>query len=428
MQGFCSRPRVVIQSRIWGVSLILKSPSYTDVKPTMIDLQNKKILLGVSGSIAAYKSPDLVRRLKDRGADVRVVLTASAGKLVSPAVFQAVSGEPVRGDLWDEQAEAAMGHIELAKWADMVLIAPATANVIAQLANGNADSLLSTLCLATESPIVIAPSMNQAMYRNDSTQANINSLGRRNVRFIGPDVGDQACGDVGPGRMTEPAEIIAQLTLSAGALRGLKIMVTAGPTREPIDPVRFVSNRSSGKMGFAVARAAADAGAHVTLIAGPVSLPTPPGVERVNVQSALEMYDAAMGSIAGKDIYVGAAAISDYRPESVPSQKIKKHDERFILEMAKSPDLLAAIAALDSAPFTVGFAAETQDVASYAQGKLKNKNLDMICANDVSKEGLGFNSDHNALTLFWHNEQLDLAMGSKKDLAMSVMTELAKRL
>jgi phosphopantothenoylcysteine decarboxylase/phosphopantothenate--cysteine ligase len=428
MQGFCPRPQVVIQSRIWGVSLILKSPSHTYVKPTMIDLQNKKILLGVSGSIAAYKSPDLVRRLKDRGADVRVVLTASAAKLVSPAVFQAVSGESVRGDLWDEQAEAAMGHIELAKWADMVLIAPATANVIAQLANGNADSLLSTLCLATESPIVIAPSMNQAMYRNDSTQANINSLSRRNVRFIGPDVGDQACGDVGPGRMTEPAEIVAQLTRSdaAGALRGLKIMVTAGPTREPIDPVRFVSNRSSGKMGFAVARAAADAGADVTLIAGPVSLPTPPGVERVNVQTALEMYDAAMDRIAGKDIYVGAAAISDYRPESVPSHKIKKHDERFILEMAKSPDLLAAIAALDSSPFTVGFAAETEKLEEHAMLKLNRKKLDMIVANLVG-DNLGFDRDDNAAIVMWADGRESLPNMSKADLSRRLIAVVAQR-
>jgi phosphopantothenoylcysteine decarboxylase / phosphopantothenate---cysteine ligase len=394
----------------------------------MIDLTNKKVLLGVSGSIAAYKSPDLVRRLKDRGAHVRVVLTASAEKLVSPTVFHAVSGEPVRGDLWDEQAEAAMGHIELAKWADMVVIAPATANVIAQLANGTADSLLSTLCLATEAPIVIVPSMNQAMYRNDTTQANINTLTRRNVRFIGPDVGDQACGDVGPGRMTEPAEIVALLAQSdaAGALRGIKILVPAGPTREPIDPVRFVSNRSSGKMGFAVARAAADAGAEVTLIAGPVALPTPPGVARVNVETALEMYDAAMSRIDDQDIYIGAAAISDYRPEIVPSQKIKKHDERFVLEMAKSPDLLAAVAALNPAPFTVGFAAETEKLEEHAQLKLNRKKIDMIVANLVG-DNLGFDRDDNSAIVMWKDGREPLPNMSKADLSRRLIAIVARR-
>jgi len=394
----------------------------------MTDLQDKKILLGVSGSIAAYKSPDLVRRLKERGADVRVVLTASAEKLVSPTVFQAVSGEPVRGDLWDEQAEAAMGHIELAKWADMVVIAPATANVIAQLANGAADSLLSTLCLATEAPLVIVPSMNQAMYRNDTTQTNINVLQARNVRFIGPDVGDQACGDVGPGRMTEPAEIVAQLTQTdaAGALRGKKVLVTAGPTREPIDPVRFVSNRSSGKMGFAVARAAADAGAQVTLIAGPVSLPTPPGVARINVETASEMFDAAMTAVADKDIYIGAAAISDYRPESVPSQKIKKHSDKFILEMAKSPDLLASISLSDNRPFCVGFAAETEKLEEHAMSKLDRKQLDMIVANLVG-DNLGFDRDDNAATVFWENGKEPMPNMSKSDLARRLIAVIAHR-
>jgi phosphopantothenoylcysteine decarboxylase / phosphopantothenate---cysteine ligase len=394
----------------------------------MIDLQDKKILLGVSGSIAAYKSPDLVRRLKDRGAHVRVVLTASAEKLVSPTVFHAVSGELVRGDLWDEQAEAAMGHIELAKWADLVLIAPATANVIPQLANGSADSLLSTLCLATESPTVIVPSMNQAMYRNETTQLNINLLMARNVRFIGPDIGDQACGDVGPGRMTEPAEIVAKLTQTDadGSLRGVKIMVTAGPTREPIDPVRFVSNRSSGKMGFAVARAAADAGASVILVAGPVSLPTPPGVERVNVETALEMFDAAMSMIPGIDIYIGAAAISDYRPESVPPQKIKKNNEKFILEMAKSPDLLASIASLDHPPFTVGFAAETENLEDHAVSKLERKKLDMIVANLVG-DNLGFDRDDNSAVVLWRGGREPLPNMSKSDLSRKLIIMVSHR-
>jgi len=394
----------------------------------MNSLQDKKILLGVSGSIAAYKSPDLVRRLKERGAEVRVVMTASAEKLVSPTVFQAVSGEPVRGDLWDEEAEAAMGHIELAKWADIILIAPATANVIAQLASGSAESLLTTLCLATEAQLVVAPSMNQAMYRNDTTQSNINILAGRNVRFIGPEVGDQACGDNGPGRMTEPAEIVAQLTQAdtAGALRGLKVMVTAGPTREPIDPVRFVSNRSSGKMGFAVARAAADAGADVTLIAGPVSLPTPPGVARINVETAMEMFDAAMSRVEGQDIYIGAAAISDYRPESVPDHKIKKHSDEFVLEMVKSPDLLKTIGAQDNPPFTVGFAAETQKLEEHATIKLNKKKLSMIVANLVGHD-LGFDRDDNAAVVLWGDGQEPLPNMSKSEMARRLVAIIAHR-
>jgi len=394
----------------------------------MTSLQDKKILLGVSGSIAAYKSPDLVRRLKERGAIVRVVLTASAEKLVSPTVFQAVSGEAVRGDLWDKEAEAAMGHIELAKWADMILIAPATANVIAQLAGGTADSLLTTLCLATDAPLVIVPSMNQQMYRNDTTQANINQLGNRNVRFIGPEIGDQACGDNGPGRMTEPAEIVAQLVQAdtAGALRGLKVMITAGPTRELIDPVRFVSNRSSGKMGFAVARAAADAGADVTLIAGPVSLPTPPGIARFNVETALEMHEAVLSRIDDQDIYIGAAAISDYRPESVPEQKIKKNADRFVLEMVKSPDVLADVAALPEPPFTVGFAAETQKLEEHARSKLERKRLDMIVANLVGLD-LGFDRDDNAATVFWPDGQEPLPNMSKSELSRRLIAVIAHR-
>lgn len=394
----------------------------------MTSLQDKKILLGVSGSIAAYKSPDLVRRLKERGAIVRVVLTASAEKLVSPTVFQAVSGEAVRGDLWDKEAEAAMGHIELAKWADMILIAPATANVIAQLAGGTADSLLTTLCLATDAPLVIVPSMNQQMYRNDTTQANINQLGNRNVRFIGPEIGDQACGDNGPGRMTEPAEIVAQLVQAdtAGALRGLKVMIAAGPTRELIDPVRFVSNRSSGKMGFAVARAAADAGADVTLIAGPVSLPTPPGIARFNVETALEMHEAVLSRIDDQDIYIGAAAISDYRPESVPEQKIKKNADRFVLEMVKSPDVLADVAALPEPPFTVGFAAETQKLEEHARSKLERKRLDMIVANLVGLD-LGFDRDDNAATVFWPDGQEPLPNMSKSELSRRLIAVIAHR-
>jgi phosphopantothenoylcysteine decarboxylase/phosphopantothenate--cysteine ligase len=394
----------------------------------MSDLNGQHVLLGVTGSIAAYKSPDIVRRLKEQGAEVRVVLTASAEKLVSPTVFQAVSGESVRGDIWDEQAEAGMGHIELAKWADLLLIAPATANIIAQLAAGSAESLLTTICLATEAPVAIAPSMNQAMWNDAATQANCDLLRKRNVRFLGPDEGSQACGDTGPGRMSEPADIVSRLSRGgkSGPLDGLHIMVTAGPTREAIDPVRFVSNRSSGKMGFAVARAAADAGAEVTLIAGPVNLPTPPRVIRVDVESTQQMFDEAMQRIAEIDIYVGAAAISDYRPKAAAVQKIKKSADTFSLEMIKSPDLLANIAALDSGPFTVGFAAETEKLEHYATDKLNRKKLDMIIANLVG-ENLCFDADDNEVVVLWHEGRKPLPRLSKPELARQLIELIASR-
>lgn len=394
----------------------------------MDDLQGQKVLLGVTGSIAAYKSPDIVRRLKDQGAEVRVVLTASAEKLVSPTVFQAVSGEPVRGDIWDEQAEAAMGHIELAKWADLILIAPATANVIAQLAAGSADNLLTTICLATEAPVVLAPSMNQAMWNDAATQANCDVLRKRNIKLIGPDEGSQACGDVGPGRMSEPADIVSRLSRGgkSGPLEGLRVMVTAGPTREAIDPVRFVSNRSSGKMGFAVARAAADAGAEVTLVAGPVSLPTPPRVERIDVENTQQMVAAAMAEIGGMDIYIGAAAISDYRPQHVASQKIKKSAATFVLEMVKSPDLLATIAALEDGPFAVGFAAETEKLEQHATDKLNRKKLDMIIANLVG-EKLCFDADDNEVVVLWQGGRQLLPRSSKPELARQLVEVIASR-
>lgn len=394
----------------------------------MSDLKGQRVLLGVTGSIAAYKSPDIVRRLRDQGAEVRVVLTASAEKLVSPAVFQAVSGEPVRGDIWDEQAEAAMGHIELAKWADQVLIAPATANVIAQLAAGSAENLLTTICLATEAPVALAPSMNQAMWNDAATQANSDILRKRGVLFIGPAVGSQACGDVGPGRMSEPVDIVSRLSRGgdSGPLEGLRVMVSAGPTREAIDPVRFVSNRSSGKMGFAVARAAADAGAKVTLIAGPVNLPTPPGVDRIDVESTQEMCDAALERIGGIDIYVGAAAISDYRPAEAARQKIKKSADTFSLEMVKSPDLLATIAALEEGPFTVGFAAETEKLEEHATDKLNRKNLNMIIANLVGKN-LCFDADDNEVVVLWSGGRQPLPRLSKPELARRLVEVITGR-
>jgi phosphopantothenoylcysteine decarboxylase/phosphopantothenate--cysteine ligase len=394
----------------------------------MSDIQGRRVLLGVTGSIAAYKSPDIVRRLKDQGAEVRVVLTASAEKLVSPTVFQAVSGEPVRGDIWDEQAEAAMGHIELAKWADLILIAPATANLIAQLAAGSAENLLTTICLASEAPVTLAPSMNQAMWRDAATQDNCEVLRKRNVMFIGPDDGEQACGDVGPGRMSEPANIVSRLARGgeSGPFEGLRIMVSAGPTREAIDPVRFVSNRSSGKMGFALAKAAADAGAEVTLIAGPVNLPTPPRVERIDVETTQQMCDEALARIGDMDIYVGAAAISDYRPRQVATQKIKKSADTFTLEMIKSPDLLASVAALEKGPFTVGFAAETEKLEQHATDKLNRKKLNMIVANLVG-ENLCFDADDNEVIVLWQDGRHPMPKLSKQELARQLVDVVATR-
>ena len=394
----------------------------------MSELNGRRVLLGVTGSIAAYKSPDIVRRLKEQGAEVRVVLTASAEKLVSPTVFQAVSGEPVRGDIWDEKAEAAMGHIELAKWADDILIAPATANVIAQLASGSADNLLTTLVLASQARLALAPSMNQQMWADPATQANCDALRKRNAIFIGPAEGEQACGDTGPGRMTEPADIVSRLARggAAGALEGLNVVITAGPTREPIDPVRFVSNRSSGKMGFAVARAAANAGATVTLVAGPVNLPTPPQVSRIDIETTQQMFDATMGIIDAADIYIGAAAISDYRPAQAAEQKIKKSADTFELMMVKSPDLLATIAALDNGPFTVGFAAETEKLEEHANIKLQRKKLDMIIANLVGAT-LCFDADDNEVVVLWQEGRLPFPKSSKAELARQLIDCIASR-
>ncbi len=396
----------------------------------MARLDGLRVLLGVSGGIAAYKSPDVVRRLKEAGADVRVVMTPSATRLVSPTVFQAVSGYPVRSELWDDAAEAAMGHIELARWAQLVLVAPATAHLMSLLAAGTAGNLLTTVCLATSAPLALAPAMNQAMWQHPATQANRRTLEERGVRLIGPASGSQACGDIGPGRMVEPAELVSALSDPppgdvAGLLEGLHVLVTAGPTREPIDPVRFISNRSSGKMGFAVARAAADAGARVTLVAGPVSLPTPPGILRIDVETAAEMYAAAMEHLPGTDIYIGAAAISDYRPEPA-AQKIKKKSERLVLEMQKSPDLLASIAARPAPPFTVGFAAETERVEEYARHKLDGKRLDMIVANEVGAR-LGFDEDDNSVLILWSDGQQQFSRMAKTLLAQRIITVVAER-
>ena len=385
-----------------------------------------RILLGVTGGIAAYKSPDLVRRLRERGAEVQVVMTRNAARFIGAASLQAVSGRPVRNDLWDEQAEAAMGHIELARWAELVLIAPATANIMAQLAAGQAADLLSTLCLATQSPIALAPAMNQQMWSNAATQANLALLVERGMRILGPAEGDQACGETGPGRMLEPLDIAAELASVSRQLAGLRVMVTAGPTREAIDPVRYVSNRSSGKMGFAVAAAAAEAGAHVRLVSGPVALLTPPGVERIDVESAEEMYAAVHDGIAGIDVFIAAAAVSDYRPSVVKQHKIKKSSETYRLEMDRAPDTLRSVAALENAPFTVGFAAETQALEANAGKKLTGKSLDMIAANYVGP-GKGMETDDNQLTVLWHGGQKALERAPKPRLARWLVALIAER-
>ena len=403
----------------------------------MSDLHGKNILLGVTGGIAAYKSPDLVRRLREQGADVQVVMTESAANLISATVFQAVSDRPVRNDLWDDEAEQAMGHIELARWADLILIAPATANIMSQLAAGTATGLLTTLCLASEAPLVLAPAMNQAMWRHPATQDNLRTLLDRGVHCIGPAEGDQACGDQGPGRMAEPRQIVEGLLNSEmpeqigvaddrGILNGLHVVLTAGPTREAIDPVRFISNRSSGKMGFAVAQAAVEAGARVTLVAGPVNLTTPLNVERIDVESAADMYAATMSAVETADIYIGAAAISDYRPERVAGQKIKKKTDRLSLELVKSPDLLADIADLKHRPFTVGFAAETEKLEEHARGKMENKKLDMIIGNLVA-DGLCFDRDENSVIVLWPEGSEDVPRMKKADVARRIVAAIASR-
>ncbi len=392
------------------------------------DTSCRKILLGVTGGIAAYKSPDLVRRLKEQGAVVQVVMTRGAREFVTEQTFQAVSGLPVRSELWDQAAEAAMGHIELARWADEILIAPATANFIAELAHGLAGDLLSTLCLASKAPIAIAPAMNQAMWSNPATQANIALLKQRGVRVLGPASGEQACGDIGLGRMLEPLELATLLkpATRSTALAGVKAVVTAGPTREKIDPVRFITNRSSGKMGFSVAEALYAAGAEVVLISGPVSLATPLGIERINVESAAEMLSAVQVQIDNTQIFVATAAVSDYCAATVASQKIKKSSESLSLDLARTPDILATIGHSAKPPFLVGFAAETDNVERNALLKLAGKNLDMIAANKVG-DGLAFDKDDNALTVYWNGGQRELCLCSKRDLAGQLVNLIAER-
>jgi phosphopantothenoylcysteine decarboxylase/phosphopantothenate--cysteine ligase len=395
----------------------------------MTALTGKKIILGVTGGIAAYKSPDVVRRLREAGADVRVVLTEAGSRMVSPIVFQAVSGHRARTSMWDEEAEAAMGHIELARWADVVLVAPATAHIMSILQAGSAGNLLTTLCLATDAPVVLAPAMNQAMWRNRATMDNRAALAERGIAFVGPTSGSQACGDEGPGRMAEPADIVDALDAlfrPETVLAGRRVLVTAGPTREPIDPVRFVSNRSSGKMGFAIAAAAAAAGARVTLLAGPVGLPTPDGCERIDVETAGQMSDAAMSRAGEVDIFIAAAAVADYQAARIAGHKIKKKASDLVLELTPAPDVLAGVAALGDAPFTVGFAAETQNLEAYARAKLERKGLDMIIANLVG-ESAGFDKDDNSAIVIWTDGKEALDMQPKTELAVQLIRIIAQR-
>jgi phosphopantothenoylcysteine decarboxylase/phosphopantothenate--cysteine ligase len=389
-------------------------------------VSGKRILLGVSGGIAAYKSVELVRRLRDAGAEVRVVMTRGAQAFVMRLTFQAVSGMPVHTELLDAAAEAGMGHIELARWADCVLVAPATADVIARLAHGLADDLLSTVCLATRAPLLLAPAMNQQMWLNPATQGNCSLLRERGIRLIGPESGGQACGDTGPGRMSEPADLVAAVFADTPArLAGRRVVVTAGPTYEDIDPVRFIGNRSSGRMGFAVAAAAAEAGARVDLVAGPVRLETPPGVERRDVRSAIEMRDTVLELARGADVFFGVAAVADYRPEKAAQQKIKKGDPEKTLRLVSTPDIIAEIAGLPERPFTVGFAAETEDLKAHALEKLSAKSLDMIAANTVGQEGSGFESEDNDILLLSADGEIHLGAGSKMELARRLIAEVA---
>ncbi len=386
-----------------------------------------QVLLGVTGGIAAYKSPDLVRRLIERGAEVQVVMTAGAREFVTPLTFQAVSGRLVRTDLWDEQAEAAMGHIELARWADQVIIAPASADFIARFAGGLGDDLLATVCLATEAPVAIAPAMNRQMWASQAVQDNIAKLGARGVRILGPGSGDQACGEVGAGRMLEPTEIAEQLLRPVdGPLSGKHVVITAGPTREPIDPVRYLTNRSSGKMGYAMAEAARAAGGRVTLVSGPVTLGAPVGIDRLSVETAEEMQAAVDAVIEGADVFIAAAAVSDYRPATFETQKIKKTEDSLSLALDRNPDILAGVASRSPRPFTVGFAAETTDVIANARDKLARKGLDMIIANQVG-DGLAFDRDDNAVTVLWDGGEQAFARDAKTRLAQSLVALIGER-
>lgn len=392
-------------------------------------LLKRNILLGITGGIAAYKAADLARRLQDAGANVQAVMTTGAQEFITPLTLQALTGKPVRSDLFDAAAEAAMGHIELARWADAIVIAPASADIIAKLAHGFANDLLTTLCLATDAPIAIAPAMNRLMWASAATQANVNTLQQHGVTIIGPGDGDQACGETGAGRMLEPLEIVAavdHLFVNRDLLAGKQVLITAGPTREALDPVRYISNRSSGKMGYAVAQAAAAAGAHVTLVSGPTNLPTPTNVQRVDVESAAQMHNAVLAHAGAADIFIATAAVADYRPVDCATQKIKKQQSEMQVSLTRNVDILAEVAKQFPQLFTVGFAAETQDVLRYAAEKRERKKLDMIAANQVG-DAQAFDQNDNALTVLWANGQRELVQASKTVLGQQLIALIAEQ-
>jgi len=395
----------------------------------MSSLVNKRILLGVTGGIAAYKSADLVRRLREAGAEVRVVMTDAATEFITELTLQAVSGHAVHRKLLDPEAEAGMGHIQLARWADAILVAPASADFLARLVQGRGDDLLATLCLAASAPVAVAPAMNQQMWRNAATQENVETLRRRGVRIFGPGEGSQACGDVGPGRLLEPVELVtlAAGLFQTGVLDGLVVMVTAGPTWEAIDPVRGLTNKSSGKMGYAIAAAAAEAGARVILISGPVALTLPERVETVPVVSAQDMFEAVHARIDQIDLFIGVAAVADYRPVSVAPHKLKKTADSMNLELVRNPDILASVAALPSAPFTVGFAAETRDLETAARNKLNDKRVDLICANRVGGHEGGFGAEENRLLLVDRDGTTELPLAAKSRLARDLILHVSRK-
>lgn len=400
----------------------------------MSSLTNKRILLGVTGGIAAYKSAELVRRLQDQGADVRVVMTHGATEFITPLTLQALSGHPVHLDLLDTETESVMGHIELARWADLILVAPATANFIAKLAQGHGDDLLSTICLAAQCRIAVAPAMNQAMWSSRANQENIHHLAQNEVEIFGPDQGLQACGEVGQGRLLD-VDGIVELTANvfpSARLSGRKVVITAGPTREAIDPVRYISNHSSGKQGYALAEAAVEAGAEVVLIAGPTNLDVPDRCRQIEVVSADDMYNAVMAEAADADVFIGVAAVADYRPATRQDQKIKKSDapsnRALVIELVENPDIIASVANRDDAPFTVGFAAETENVVEHARRKLERKKLDMVIANDVSDTSIGFDSDDNRITVIWQGHEEELPMSSKRNIAARIIELIADRI
>ena len=398
----------------------------------MKSLANKNILLGVTGGIAAYKSAEIVRHLKKSGASVRVVMTRSAEEFITPLTLQALSGNRVSTELLDAEAEAAMGHIELAKWADGILIAPATANTIARLSSGRGDDLLSTVTLAFDGPISVAPAMNQAMWRDERTQENLKKLIDQDFGICGPGSGEQACGDVGLGRMLEPIDILDMFSLSfnEGTLSGKKILITAGPTQEPIDPVRFITNRSSGKMGYSLVEAALESGANVTLISGPVNIEPPSNCNFVSIKTAEEMHEAVMHHISGMDVYIGTAAVSDYSPAKASDSKIKKDGSSspMVLELKENQDILKSVSELEQRPYVVGFAAETNDLIKNAEKKLSNKNLDLIIANDVSNKDIGFDSDDNEVTLITEKEKHLIERQNKRKVSKKIIDFISGRI